>query len=84
VQAKLAERAAKKAETSQSMQCPNCGHVLEGWRTDDVTSESDDNQDEDNEQDDDDDDDDDDDVRELDAKAKSRIVDELLGRKHRK
>jgi hypothetical protein len=70
-----------KAETSQSLACPSCGAPLpEGWRADDVTSESDDNQDEDNEQDDDDDDDDD---RELDAKAKSRIVAELLARKRR-
>lgn len=43
-------RAAKRAETSQSLACPHCGEPLpEGWRTDDVTGVSDDNQDEDNE-----------------------------------
>jgi hypothetical protein len=73
--------AAEKAETSKPMSCPHCGEPLpESWRTDDVTSVSDDNDDDVNEQDDDDDDDDD---RQLDAKAKSRIVSELLARKRR-
>ena len=72
-----------KAETSQELACPHCGKPLpESWRTDDVTSVSDDNDDDVNEQDDDDDDDDDD--RELDAKAKSRVVAELLARKGRR
>jgi hypothetical protein len=47
--AKSMARAAKRAETSNEYPtCPNCGHVLEGWRTDDVTSDSDSNNDEDN------------------------------------
>jgi hypothetical protein len=80
VQAKLAEDAAKKAETSKSLACPSCGAPLpESWRTDDVSSVSDDNEDDVNEQDDDDDDD-----RELDAKGKSRVVAELLARKRRR
>jgi hypothetical protein len=71
--------AAEKAETSKPMSCPHCGEPLpESWRTDDVTSVSDDNDDDVNEQDDDTDDD-----RELDAKAKSRIVAELLAHKRR-
>src|SRR5580700_7983462 len=83
VQAKLAEDAAKKSETSEPMSCPHCGEPLpESWRTDDVTGVSDDNDNEDNEGDGADDDDDDD--RELDAKAKSRIVAELLARKRRR
>ena len=60
----------------------------ESCRTDDVTSVSDDNDDDVNEQDDDTDDDDDgdddDDDHELDAKAKSRVVAELLARKRRR
>jgi hypothetical protein len=80
VQSQLAAEAAKKAETSQELACPHCGKPLpEGWRTDPSTS-SRDNDDDVNEQDDDTDDDD----RELDAKAKSRIVAELLARKRRR
>jgi hypothetical protein len=76
--------AAEKAETSKPMSCPHCGEPLpESWRTDDVTGVSDDNDDDVNEQDDTDHDDDDND-RELDAKAKSRIVAELLARKRRR
>src|SRR5260370_39152446 len=67
VKAKLAEDAAKKAETSKRLSCPHCNEPLpEGWRTDPVTGDSTDNDDDVNEQDDDDDDDDDD--RELDVK----------------
>jgi hypothetical protein len=70
VKAKLAEDAAKKAETSKTLACPSCGAPLpESWRTDDVSSVSDDNEDDANEQDDNDNDDDD---RELDAKKGSR------------
>jgi hypothetical protein len=48
--AQLLADAAKKAETSQPLKCPSCGELLpEGWRTDDVTGESDQNDDEDNE-----------------------------------
>jgi hypothetical protein len=73
-----------KAETSQRLSCPHCNEPLpEGWRTDDVTSVSDDNEDDVNEQDDGTDDDDDDD-REIDAKVKARIVAELLARKRRR
>jgi hypothetical protein len=68
-----------KAETSKSLACPSCGAPLpESWCTDDVTSVSDDNDDDVNEQDDDDDD------RELDAKAESNVVAELLARKRRR
>jgi hypothetical protein len=77
--------AAKKAETSKPMSCPHCGELLpDSWRTDDVKSDTENDDDPDNEQEDDDDDDDDDDDRELDAKAKSRIVAELLARKRRR
>jgi len=73
-----------KAETLQSMVCPHCGGVLEGWKPDDETSSTQ-NDDDVNEQDDVDidGDDDDDHVRELDAKAKSRVVAELLKHKRR-
>jgi hypothetical protein len=46
--AQLLADAAKKAETSQSYECPNCGAVLEGWRPSEETSGTD-NDDEDNE-----------------------------------
>src|SRR5260370_38263742 len=56
VKAKLAEEAAKKAETSKRLSCPHCGEPLpESCRTDDFTSVSDDTADPDNEQDHDDD-----------------------------
>ena len=67
-----------KAETSKSYECPNCGHVLEGWRPDEATTSGTSEDDPDNG---DDDDTDDNDGRELDAKAKSRVVAELLANK---
>ena len=67
-----------KAETSQELACPHCGKPLpESWRTDDVTSDTD-NDDDVNEQDDDDSDD------ELDAKGKSRLVAEIVAHKRRR
>lgn len=43
---------AKRAETSKDYPtCPHCGGVLEGWRPDDVTGDSESNDDPDNEQD---------------------------------
>jgi uncharacterized metal-binding protein YceD (DUF177 family) len=65
-----------QAETSKPMSCPRCGEPLpESWRTDKTTS-SVDNDDEDNVDDDDD--------RELDAKAKSRLVAEIAARKRKR
>jgi hypothetical protein len=76
--AQLLNEAVKRAETSKEYpHCPNCGHVLEGWRPSEITSDSDSNDDSDNG-------DDDDDGRELDAKAKSRVVQQLLARKRRR
>src|SRR5260370_1753335 len=82
VKAKLAEDAAKKAETSKRLSCPHCNEPLpEGWRTDDVTGVSDDNADNVNEQDDDTDDNDN---REHDAKRKpSSLAQFLANHKHR-
>jgi hypothetical protein len=46
--AALLHKAAHRAETSKSLKCPACGELLpEGWRTDDVTGDTD-NNDEDN------------------------------------
>jgi hypothetical protein len=39
--AQLLNEAQRRSETSQPLSCPHCGAVLpEGWRTDDVTSET--------------------------------------------
>jgi hypothetical protein len=77
VTAKLAE---KKSKTSKPMSCPHCGELLpESWRPSEITSDSDSNDDPDNGDDDNDEDD-----RELDAKGKSRVVQQLLARKRRR
>ena len=73
---------------SRTVQCPHCSESFDvSWKTSDVTSESG-QDDEDKEGDGVDgagqDDDDQDDDRELDAKAKSRMVAELLARKRRR
>ena len=77
--------AQQRAETSKPLSCRSCGEPLpESWRTDDVTSVSDNNQDDVNEQDDDDDDGDDNSDDELDAKGKSRLVAQIVARKRRR
>jgi hypothetical protein len=83
VRAQLAHN--HKAETSKSLACPSCGAPLpESWRTDDVTSGTDEDDDV-NVQDDDDEDDDDDDRADkataLKAKYANRnltVVDRIL------
>jgi hypothetical protein len=70
VKAKLAQHLAETS--SQRMVCPSCGEPLpDSWRTDDVTSVSDDNDDDVNERDDDTDDDseDDDEINEYDNRS---------------
>jgi hypothetical protein len=86
VQARLAAHKAVE-DGKRTVQCPHCSESFDvSWKTSDVTSESG-QDDEDNEGDGVDgagqDDDDQDDDRELDAKAKSRVVAELL-RNHKR